>query len=210
MGRLSLGLATHLHRNKIRSEESKVLYVMARDITVLIHASQKGDIEARGELYRLTASTLKEIATNHLRNEKRNHTLGVDGIVDDAFMKLVALNRIEFKEREHFYKLANTFMGRVLKDYAKWKKRLKRGGEVEIIELDESLIGAINYGSDLFDLLDRFGESHPRAKKAFIMSHLDGYSREEVAAELKCSKKTVYNDLIFAKASLFDELIRKD
>ena len=99
---------------------------MPGDITVLIAESQKGDQEAQNKLFRETAATLRRIATLHLRKERHNHTLGIDGVVTDAFMQLIDLNRVEFADRDHFFALANTFMKRVLENYRIWRDAQKR------------------------------------------------------------------------------------
>ena len=83
---------------------------MPGDITVLIAESQRGDQEAQNKLFREIAATLRRIAAVHMRKERQNHTLGIDGVVTDAFMQLINLNRMEFADRDHFFALANRFM----------------------------------------------------------------------------------------------------
>ena len=179
---------------------------MPGDITVLIIASQKGDQVARGKLYREVASSLRSIAEIRLRRD--DHTLGVDGIVNEAFLQLLNLNRMEFRDREHFTAMANEFMGRILSNYRKWKKALKRGGDKQVRSLHDSVIVAIPFVSDLYELrdaLERMDQYHPRQKKALTLYYFDGYKHKEIAELLDISLRSVENDVRFAKTWLARE-----
>ena len=181
---------------------------MPGDITVLIAASQKGDLEARDKLYREVVSSLRSIASMRLREEKRNHTLGIDGIVDDAFIELVNLNRMEINDREHFTALASEFMRRILGNYRKWKNALKRGGKEKKLSLHDSVIAAIPYSPELFDLreaLERMEKMHPRQKQVLELHYFDGYKQKEVAERLEVGLRTVEKDLMFARTWLSRE-----
>ena len=181
---------------------------MPGDITALILASQVGNQEARGKLYREMGKSLRRIAAVHMRNEKQNHTLSVDGIVDEAFMQLVNLNRMGFNDRAHFTALANEFMKRILINYARWKKRDKRGGNVEKVSLHESVISAMPFSpelSNLRDAMERLEKHHPRQKKVLELHYFDGYKQKEIAELLEIGLRTIEKDLRFARAWLARE-----
>ena len=111
------------------------------------------------------ATALRNIASMHLWDEQKGHTLGIDGLVDDAFMKLVNLNRMEFNDQEHFKALANTFMSRILSNYRRWKER--HWGKN--VPLDNSVIAAIPYAPELSVLRggsEAHGERSSQAKKS--------------------------------------------
>ena len=172
---------------------------MPGDITILIAQSQKGDQEARDMLYRKISPVLRSIAANHLRKEKSDHTLGIEGVVDEAFMKLVELKRMEFNDREHFKAQANTFMKWILENYRRWKER--HWGKNT--PLEEALIAAIPYVPELANLresVELLGKDHPRCKEALELHYYDGFKQQEVADMLGFSKRAIEEDLRFAKA----------
>ena len=178
---------------------------MQGDITVLINASQKGNRDARTQLFRELALVLRRVASSHMHKERHDHTLGVDGIVTDAFMQLVNLNRMEIKDREHFVALANIFMKRVLENYRVWKEAQKRGGKANYISIHDTVISAIPFAPELFDLrdaLERLGEDHPRQKMVLEMYYFEGYKQREIAEKLELGVRSIENDLRFGRAWL--------
>ena len=182
---------------------------MPGDITVLITASQKGDDEAIEKLYRVMAPTLRKIAAVHLQKEKPNHTLGIDGVVNDAFLELVNLNRMTINDRNHFCALANNFIERRLNRYWRWKTRPKRGGDMERLPLDEELLGGIPFVPELEEqreATERLAIAHPNQHKALVLYYFDGYSQPEIAKLMDCSLSTVQKSIRFAKTWLTREL----
>jgi hypothetical protein len=87
-----------------------------------------------------------------LRRERGNHTLQTDALVNEAYLRLVDLSRVEWRDRVHFLALSARLMRRILVDYARSKNYQKRGGDVLRIPLDETQDLAITRGADLVAL----------------------------------------------------------
>jgi RNA polymerase sigma factor (TIGR02999 family) len=116
---------------------------------------------------------------------------------------------VSWNDRAHFFALAAQLMRRVLVDHARAKARVKRGGAMKKLSLEESL--AIPAGRDthileLDDALDALAALDERKAKTVELRYFGGFSVEETARLLKVSVSTVMSDWKFAKAWLLREL----
>ena len=67
------------------------------------------------ELY----SELRRIAHRYMRGERPGHVLQTTALVNEAYLRLSELDRVEYQDRQHFLALASTFMRRILVDEAR-------------------------------------------------------------------------------------------
>jgi RNA polymerase sigma factor (TIGR02999 family) len=179
----------------------------ATDVTGLLHAWRGGDSEAGEALFARIYGELKQIAAAHLRGERVGHTLQPTAIVNEAFLRLMRQQHLDWRDRAHFFGLASTMMRRVLIDHARARNRLKRGaGETPTAFL---VTAGDTPQTELIDLdraLDRFSELYPRQTKMVEMRYFAGLEIEEIAACLDLSPATVKRDWQFARAWLIAEL----
>ena len=105
-------------------------------ITTLLVAWTRGEESALAELTPLVHGELRRLARAYLRRERDGHTLQTDGLVNEAYVRLVDLKRIAWRDRSHFYALAARLMRRILVDYARSRNYQKRGGDVQRVPLD--------------------------------------------------------------------------
>ena len=99
------------------------------DITGLLHAYGKGDRSALDTLIPILYQQLRGLAHHHLRNERYDHTVVTIALVHEVYLKLAALNQIQWQDRSHFIAMASRAMRRLLVDYANQRNAQKRGGE---------------------------------------------------------------------------------
>src|SRR5262249_46467139 len=90
---------------------------------------------------------LRRIARARLNRERADHTLAPTDLVHEAFMKLVPVERVDWKSRAHFFAIASRAMRNVLIDHAVRRNAAKRGGGAESITLDEA-VGAVEQPLD--------------------------------------------------------------
>jgi RNA polymerase sigma-70 factor (ECF subfamily) len=151
---------------------------------------------------------LRHIAASYLRTERSGHTLQPTALVHEAYLKLVALDRIEWANRPLVLGLAAGIMRRILVNHARRRNALKRAQPVIEIELD-SATGSESKTCDtllLHDLLTRMEQLHAGAAKVIELRFFGGLTEEESAAFLGLSRATVQRQYSFAKAWLFREL----
>ena len=167
-------------------------------ITELLKAWTAGDQSAVGQIVELIYPELHRMARKHLCHERPEHSIQATALVNEAYLRLVNIRRVQWKDRAHFLAIGATIMRRILIDYARARPRVQR------TELTESL--AISPGLDLdLVLLDQalqaLAEFDRRKGQVVEMKFFGGLTAEEIAAVLKVSPQTVHRDWNFAKAS---------
>jgi RNA polymerase sigma-70 factor, ECF subfamily len=152
---------------------------------------------------------LRTLASYLLRGERWARTLGPTALAHEAYLRLARETRSEVQNRSHLLAVAATAMRRVIIDYARARRAVKRGGGAAPVTLSESLVDAGGRPVDLIDLhraLDRLAEEHPRKVRIVEMIYFAGFTPEEAAAALDLSERTVLRDWKFAKAWLWRSL----
>ncbi|MGH7500313.1 MAG: sigma-70 family RNA polymerase sigma factor [Longimicrobiales bacterium] len=180
-----------------------------RTVTELLHELAGGRSEALGDLMPLVYGELKQLAKRHLRGERTDHTLSPTGLVHEAYLRLVEIQRVDWQDRAHFHAMASRAMRRVLIDHARAKSRHKRGGEVVRVTLDDDVAAS---GSDalewlaLGEALERLESISERACRVVECRVFGGLEVEDTARALGISAATVKRDWAFARAWLNQSL----
>ena len=112
------------------------------EVTQTLDRAQQGDPKAAEELLPLVYDELRRLAAHKMANEAAGHTLQPTALVHEAWLRLTGEESARFQNRAHFFGAAAEAMRRILVESARRKSRLKHGGDVELQELDESLIEA--------------------------------------------------------------------
>jgi len=178
-------------------------------ITVLLARWREGDSGALGELIPLVYDNLRQIAARHLARERDGFTLCATEVVHEAYRKLLGIE-IDWQDRAHFLAVASRQMRQVLVDYARTKKRQKRGGgEWQRVTLTERGSGS---GGDPCDILavegamERLAANDARKATVVDMIAFGGLSVQETAEALQLSESVVRRDWRMARAWLENEL----
>src|SRR5688572_20719482 len=106
------------------------------DVTVLLQAHGAGDSTVLDRLFPYVYDELRQIARGRLRHERPDHTLGATDLVHEAFFRLVRLDRIDWRNRAHFFAIASHAMRNVLLDHAVHRGAQKRGGGGQPVTLE--------------------------------------------------------------------------
>ena len=182
---------------------------MAReDITQLLRDMSRGQRDAPDRLIPMVYDELREIAHRQLRNERSGHTLSTTALVHEAYLRLVNVNQVQWKDRAHFVAVAARVMRRILVDYARARSRDKRGGDAVRIPLTDVPDIAVADGDLIaFDgTLDRLEAINERLCRVVECRCFGGMSVDETAAALGTSPATVKRDWAFSRAWLNREL----
>ena len=178
------------------------------DVTTLLRAWTDGDGEAPARLTALLYDELRRLAHAHLRHERPDHTLGTVGLVHEAYLRLLDVERVRWQDRAHFLAMASRTMRRVLVDYAHRRNAAKRGGGAHAEVLDEERLvpdAQLDAVIELDDALSRLEALHARAAGALAHHYFGGLTNEQSAESLGVSVATVERDLRFARAWLARE-----
>ena len=181
--------------------------------TVLLQAWGRGDQAAFDALVPLVHEELRRLARRHMRHERPGHTLQATALVNEAYLRLVDLKRIEWHDRAHFLGMASRMMRRILVDSARARHNQKRGGGQRKLSLDEALEVPQAPGQDLValdDALQALAAVDPRKAQVVEMRFFGGLSVKETATALHVSVDTVMRDWSLAQAWLYRELRATD
>ena len=184
----------------------------SKNITELILAWGNGDKEAIDQLVPLIYEELHRLAARYMRREHPGHTLQTTALVNEAYCKLIDQKNVQWQNRAHFFGIAAQAMRRILVDHARSRLRLKRGGAVNKISLDESALIPQPEMKELIsldDALTRLAQFDPQKSRIVEMKFFGGLSMDEIAEVEKVSKSTIEREWRKAKAWLHHE-VQKD
>jgi RNA polymerase sigma factor (TIGR02999 family) len=171
-------------------------------ITQLLLAWSKGDERALEELTPLVYNKLRQVATRHLRRLRPGHTLQTTALVNEAYLRLIDTSQARWQNRAHFFAVSAQLMRRILVDFARGRRNLKRGGGAQQVSLDEALVIAPERGADLITL----DEALKRQAEVVEWRYFGGLTEEETAEAWKISLRTVQRDWNLARLWLDREL----
>lgn len=182
----------------------------SHDITLLLKAWRNGDEAALHELVPLVHDELRRIAQRCLYGDRAHHSLQATALVNEAFLRLVDVRRVDWQNRAHFLAMSARLMRRVLVDLARARGAEKRGGDAVRVSFDEHTIGpkADADVARLDDALTELAELDERKSQVVELRFFGGLTVDETAAALNTSAKTVMRDWEFARAWLRRELSR--
>jgi RNA polymerase sigma factor (TIGR02999 family) len=184
-----------------------------KDITKLLIDWRNGDKEALDRLMPLVYEQLRRMANNYMRNERKGHTLQTSALVNEAYLRLVDHENIDWQNRAHFFGVAAQAMRRILVDHARSRSYLKRGGAAKQVSLDEAATLAEDRAGELIALdeaLKELAKMDPRKSSVVELRYFGGLSLEETAEALEISIPTVTRDWNTAKAWLLREMTKSD
>jgi RNA polymerase sigma factor (TIGR02999 family) len=173
------------------------------EITELILASRCGSRDALDRLFPHVYEALRQLAHRVLRSERQGHTLATTALVHEAYLRLVDQQRADWNDRAHFLAIVATAMRRILVDYARRQKRLKRGGQRRPVPLDDAMLVADQRADTLLALdeaLSGLSALNERLSRVVECRFFAGLTTEETAAALQVTTRTVERDWQKARA----------
>jgi len=179
------------------------------DATELLQAWSRGDASAFDKLVPLVYRELRALAGRYMRNERPDHTLQPTSLVNEAYLRLIDINRVQWQNRAHFLAVAATTMRRILVEFARRRQRDKRGGDITLIALDDAPDVGQAKRADLVaadDALTALAAVDRRLSQVIELRFFGGLTVDETADVLNISPETVMRDAKTAKAWLLREL----
>jgi len=174
----------------------------------LLRAWSDGDTSALERLAPIVYDELHRLARRYMRGERPGHSLQTTALVNEAYMRLVGYERLQWQNRAHFFAVSAQLMRRILVEHAR-RHNLKRGGGVLHVSLDEAAVVGGDRAADLVvldDAMNTLAQLDPRKAQVVEMRFFGGLSVDETAVVLKVSPATVMRDWSTAKAWLYREL----
>jgi RNA polymerase sigma factor (TIGR02999 family) len=181
-----------------------------QEITELLLAWSEGKQDALQRLAPLVYGELHRLAHHYMAGERTGHTLQSTALVNEAYLRLVQTDRVQWQNRAHFFAVSAQVMRRILVDFARSRNYAKRGGKAAVLPLDDAAV-AIDDCAELValdDALSALAALDPRKSSVVEMRFFGGLSVEETAEVLKVSVETVMRDWRLARVWLRRELQR--
>jgi RNA polymerase sigma factor (TIGR02999 family) len=197
-----MGAKPNQYRSRVRALNS---------VTALLIDWRSGDERAMQKLLPLVHHELRRIAKRQMAGERQDHVLQATALVNEAYLRLVDVRRVQWQDRAHFFAMAARLMRRVLVDFARAQKNQKRGGALHRVTFDQDLAVASETPEDVIaidEALSSLAAQYERKSQVVELRFFGGLSVEETAEVLKISQETVMRDWKFAKNWLMRELSR--
>ena len=179
------------------------------EITRLLQAWGDGDERALEQLMPLVYQELHQAAHRYMAREAPGHTLQTTALVNEVYLRLVGTRPGKWKDRAHFFALCAKLMRRILTDFARSRRTLKRGGHKQHVPLDEALIVSQDPRADILSLheaLEHLETFDQRKSQVVELRFFGGLSVQETAGVLNVSPETVFREWRMAKDWLLCEL----
>ena len=180
-------------------------------ITELLHAWKKGDVEALRSLVPLVYKELRRLAHRRLRSERPDHTLQSAELVHEAYLRLQGGQPGDLRNRAHFLAIASRQMREILVDYARTRRANKRDGGRRIA-LDDPAALRVCGDTELLALdtaLDELSRLDERQGKIVEMKFFGGLSSPEISEVLGISRATIDRDWATARVWLHRQMSRR-
>ena len=182
-------------------------------ITKMLGALSQGDVQEVEELFAVLYAELRRLAAGKMAKEIPGQTLQPTALVHEAWLRLARGQSSHWENRAHFFAAAGEAMRRILVENARRKRRLKRGGQLQRIQIEDAFELASPMPDDdllaLDEALQKLIEIDPRAGAVVNLCFFVGLTQEQVAKELNLSISTVERTWAFARAWLFREIQRE-
>ncbi len=184
---------------------------LPKDVTLLLEAIRGGDERAEGRLFEMTYRELRRLAGFLMDREPPGQTLQATALVNEAYLKLVGGEPVNWTNRRHFINTAARAMRHVLTDRARRYASDKHGGGRQRVRLGDIAPGVaesfpMDRINELEHAVDRLGQSNPRWGEIVHLRYFAGLTIEQTAEVMNISPALVKKDWKFARAWLVQAL----
>lgn len=180
-----------------------------QETTRLLQDWARGDQQALVQLLPRVYREIRRIAAHAIRNERAGYSMQATDLVHEAYLRLVDVNQLDWKDRAHFLGVAATTMRRVLLDRARRRLRAKRKAHRVPLNLDETLHQSSDQSRELLalhDALQTLAQFDPRKARVVELRFFGGMDVRETAEIVGVSPETVMRDWKMARSWLLIQL----
>lgn len=181
----------------------------SHEITSLLQAWSQGDQGALDQLMPLVYDDLHRLARRYMAAERPDHTLRATALVHESYLRLLGSAHPDWQNRVQFLAVCARLMRCILVDWARTRDRLKRGGGLTPVYLEEALTHVGRRGADLValdDALTALAAVDPRRSQIVELRFFGGLTAKETGELLKVSEETALRNWKLAKSWLRLEL----
>lgn len=182
------------------------------DVTQMLTAIGKGESRAAEELLPLVYDELRHLAAQNLSHEKPGQTLQATALVHEAWLRLVGGEDRNWNGSRHFFYAAAEAMRRILIENARRKQRLKHGGQMQRVNLEDIAPASPMKPDELLALdeaLARLAAEDPEAAQLIKLRFFAGLGHQEAAEIMGISRRVADGLWAYARSWLFEAMRRE-
>ena len=181
----------------------------AGQVTSILEAVGAGDEHAAEQLLPLVYEELRRLAAARMAQESPGQTLQATALVHEAWLRLVGPDPIQWNGRGHFFGAAAEAMRRILLERARKKARVRHGGQLQRVELDQVTVATQDSDDVILavhEALEKLAAESPQKAEIVKLRYFGGLEHAEIAEVLGVSEPTVRRYWTFARSWLYAEL----
>lgn len=152
---------------------------------------------------------LHRMASRALLSERSGHTLQPTALINELYLRLQTANPPQWRGRAHFFAMAATTLRRILIDYARAHRAIRRGGSESKVPLETVKVATDCSCDQLLvvdEALNQLEQADARAARVAELRFFGGLEESEIAENLGVSVVTVKREWKFARAWLASRL----
>lgn len=179
------------------------------EITQILQAVGRGDLQASEELLPLVYDDLRRHAMVQMAHEAAGQTLQPTALLHEAWLRITGKGERQWQNRAHFFGAAAEAMRRILIENARRKSRLKHGGGQLRVDIEQAELAATSPDEKILlinDALERLQAQDPEKAQVVVLKFFGGRTNQEVAESLEVTERTVERHWAYAKAWLFHSI----
>ncbi len=180
------------------------------EVTRLLEAIDRGEPQRARELLPIIYEELRRLADARLAREPAGQTLQATALVHEAYLRLAGDgDGRPWESRGHFFAAAAEAMRRILVEKARHRRRLRHGGGLGRVDLDQVDVVGDEASGDLLALheaLDRLAAEEPVVAEVVKLRYFAGLTAEQAALAMNISLRTANRHWAFARAWLYQQL----
>jgi RNA polymerase sigma factor (TIGR02999 family) len=181
------------------------------EVTRILASIEQGDPHATEQLLPLVYDELRKLAAERMAQEKPGQTLQATALVHEAYLRLVDTDKAQhWNSRGHFFAAAAQAMRRILVEQARKRRRLKRGGDRQRLDLDALQLCVPEAADELLALDEALAElarKHPDKAVLVQLRYFAGLTVAEAAQALGISPSTADRHWTYARAWLYRRIV---
>lgn len=175
-------------------------------VTQILNAIEQGNPAAAEQLLPLVYDELRKLASARLAQEKPGQTLQATALVHEAWLRLVDTEKAQqWNSRGHFFGAAAEAIRRILVENARRKNRIKRGGELQRIDVELIELPTRMTSDELISLdaaLEELKAEDPVKAQLVTLRYFGGMTIEEACEMLGISRTTAHRYWEYSRAWL--------
>ncbi|MBI3849789.1 MAG: sigma-70 family RNA polymerase sigma factor [Verrucomicrobia bacterium] len=179
------------------------------EVTRILESIEQGEKHASADLLPLVYDELRQLAAQKLSRERPGQTLQATALVHEAWLRLIGPVESSWNGRGHFFSAAAEAMRRILVENARRKNRLRHGGGLQRVDVDEVEVACGMPSEELLAVNEALGQLEQldaTGAQIVKLRFFAGLTHPQIAEALGISLTSVERSWAFSRVWLFEQV----